>query len=112
MAKRRKKRKVRAGGVLLALAFTHDGDAAQRRLGCFYEMISYSGYTLGKTSHHLLAIEGIIILHDHRGLTLMRTNEDTSFELRNVELHRLNVQWSFAYLIFVDNSHLIDEVYL
>ena len=51
----------------LALAFAHDGDAAQRRIGCVDEMRGNSGNALRQTFHHLLTIESIIILYNHRG---------------------------------------------
>ena len=96
----------------LALAVTHDVDAAQRHIRCIDEMISDSSNTLCQTSHHLLTIESIIILHNHRRLSLMRTDEDAGLELGDVKFQGLNVQWRITYLIFVDNAHLIDEVNL
>ena len=94
----------------LALAVTHDRDAAQRRIGCIDEMMSDSSNTLCQASHHLLTIESIIILHNHRRLSLMWTDEDTGLELGGVKFQGLNIQWRITYLIFVDDAHLIDEV--
>ena len=73
-------------------------------------MTDYSGNTLSQTCHHLLTIESIIILHNHRRLSPMRTDKDAGLELRDVKFHCLNLQWRITNLIFADNTHLINEV--
>ena len=88
---------------LLFLPRADDGQLSHAGLGLCSHRLGYGGDALGESLAQLVAVDGVVILHDHAP----RFNLDVDLELGHIELEQLLCDRVAAHGVLREHTHLV-----